>query len=83
MSLFFWKSFKPMNEVTFNINYCHLHHEITDWCRNMLGPGGWTRGSPETWENMGDDCWAMHRGLFGNITYSFKTPKHLSLFLLR
>lgn len=71
-----------MNEITFDKDKYHLHPEMENWCHKNIGPGGWTWGSPTTWEGMGNKIWIMH-SMFGNTTFSFKEEKHLMLFLLR
>ena len=68
--------------ITFGKDKYHLHQEMEKWCREKLGPGGWTYETPKTWEGMGDKVWVIH-SMFGNTTFAFKNPKHFTLFILR
>jgi len=65
--------------ITFGKDRYHQQNEIRDWCKEHVGHGEWTDIMPESWE---DRSWAMY-SMFGNITYAFKDPKHLTAFLLR
>jgi hypothetical protein len=65
--------------VTFGKDRYHQNHEMRDWCKEHIGHGGWTGDMPKTWEGI---SWAMY-GMFGNITYAFNDPKHLTAFILR
>lgn len=69
-------------EITFDKGRYHLHPEMEQWCKDNIGPGGWTWSSPKTWEGMGDKLWIMH-STFGNTTFAFKDPRHYTLFVLR
>ena len=71
-----------MNEITFGKDYYSLNGEMEQWCKKNIGPGGWTYESPKTWEGMQDKIWVMH-SMFGNTTFVFKEPKHLSMFILK
>ena len=72
-----------MNEITFGKDRYSQQNEIADWCREHIGPGGWTLEDYKTWHWTTDGkIWAMY-GMFGNITYAFKEPKHLTAFILR
>ena len=66
--------------ITFGKDRYHQQNEIRAWCTEHVGDGAWARGMPESWEGR---SWAMYGGMFGNITYAFKDPKHLTLFALR
>lgn len=72
--------------ITFGKDRYHQQHEITAWCREYVGHGGWTADMPASWEAMPASwearSWAMY-GMFGNITYAFKESKHLTAFILR
>ncbi len=71
-----------MNFYTFGKDRYHLNGTMEQWCRENIGEGGWTYSNPKTWEGMGDKIWVMS-SMFGNTKFSFKDPKHLTLFLLR
>jgi hypothetical protein len=71
-----------MNFYTFGKDKYHLHPEIEQWCRENIGDGGWSYADPKTWEGMHGKIWVMS-SMFGNTKFSFKDPKHLTLFLLR
>ena len=69
-------------EITFGKDKYHLHPEMEQWCHKNVGPGGWTFGSPKSWEGMGNKLWVMH-SMFGNTTFAFKEEKHYTWFVLR
>jgi hypothetical protein len=69
-------------EITFGKDRYSQHREMEQWCKDNIGPGGWTYSSPKTWEGMGDRIWIMH-STFGNTTFAFKDPRHYTLFVLR
>lgn len=71
-----------MNKITFDKTRYHQQYEMESWCKNNIGPGGWTYESPKTWEGMQDKIWVMH-SMFGNTTFVFKDQKHLSMFILK
>ena len=71
-----------MNEITFGKDRYHLQGEMEQWCKKHIGPGGWTGGSPKTWEGMGDKIWVISC-MFGETTFAFKEQKHYTLFVLR
>ena len=74
-----------MNFYTFGKDRYHLNGTMEQWCRANIGEGGWSYANyanPMTWEGMGDKIWVMS-SMFGNTKFSFKDPKHLTLFLLR
>lgn len=68
--------------ITFGKNLYYLNDAMEVWCAEHIGPGGWTYDTPKTWEGMGRKIWVMH-SMFGNTTFVFKYPKHLTMFLLR
>ena len=68
--------------ITFGKDRFHLNTKMEKWCRDNLGPGGWTYDKPKTWEGMGDKSWSIH-SMFGHTTFAFKDPKHLTMFILR
>jgi hypothetical protein len=68
--------------ITFGKDCYHLNGEMEQWCRDNVGNGGWTYGSPATWEGMEGKIWTMH-SMFGNTTFCFKEAKHLTMFILR
>ena len=71
-----------MNEITFGKGYYHLNGDMEQWCKKYIGEGGWTYDTPKTWEGMQGKIWVMH-SMFGNTTFAFKHPKHLSMFILK
>jgi hypothetical protein len=71
-----------MNFFTFGKDKYHLHPEMEQWCHDNIGKGGWTYTTPKTWKGMGDKIWSID-SMFGNTTFAFKDPKHLTFFLLR
>ena len=71
-----------LNEITFDKHRYHERFNMIAWCIDYLGSDGWTVGQPKTWDGMGNKTWAVSRA-FGNITFSFKDPKHLTLFILK
>jgi hypothetical protein len=72
-----------MNFYTFGKDRYHLNNEMEQWCKENIGQGGWSYANPKTWEGMhGNWIWVMS-SMFGNTTFSFKDPNHLTLFLLR
>lgn len=73
---------KTANLITFGKNQYHLNGDMEQWCRANIGHGGWTYDTPKTWEGMDGKIWVMH-SIFGNTTFAFKYPKHLTLFTLK
>jgi len=69
-------------EITFGKDRYHQQEEMASWCRNNIGPGGWSYTSPKEWAGLQDKIWIMH-SMFGNTTFAFKEPQHLTLFALR
>lgn len=69
-------------EVTFGKDRYHLQREMEFWCRENIGPGCWTSGTPKTWEGMDGNVWTIH-SMFGNTTFCFKEQKHFNWFVLR
>jgi hypothetical protein len=70
------------NWITLGKEQYHLNGAMERWCAEYIGKGGWSFQTPKTWEGMEDKVWIMH-SMFGNTTFTFKEPKHLSMFLLR
>ena len=68
--------------VTFGKDRYHQHTIMEQWCHKNIGKGGWTYSTPKTWEGMDDKVWIVH-SMFGNTTFAFKEPKHLTMFLLK
>jgi hypothetical protein len=68
--------------ITFSKEYYHLNGEMEQWCKNNVGPGKWIGGTLKTWEGMEPNVWVME-SMFGNTTFTFKDPRHLTYFLLR
>jgi len=71
-----------IDNVTFGKDQYHLNREMETWCRDNFGPGKWINGHLKTWEGMEPNVWVM-QSMFGHTTFTFKEPKHLTLFLLR
>lgn len=71
-----------MNEITFGKDRYHQNSEMEYWCKNNIGPGGWTWGTPKTWEGMDDKIWVIY-SMFGNTTFAFKHERDLAFFQLR
>jgi len=71
-----------MNFYTFGKDRYHLNGEMEQWCKENIGEGGWSYSNLKTWEGMHGKIWVMS-SMFGNTKFSFKDPKHLTLFLLR
>ena len=61
-------------EITFGRNYYHILHDIEDWCRKNIGPGGYL---------VNDLCVWKIDTMFGNSTFAFKHEKHYTWFILR
>ncbi len=70
------------NFISFGKKQYHRNIDMVDWCGKHIGPGGWSWGFPDPWEDMEDRIWCVF-GVFGNITFCFKDPKHLTLFILK
>jgi len=67
--------------ITFGKDRYHQHIEMENWCSSKFGPGNWiSERIVKDWEGM-QVTWTIH-SMFGNTTFSFKDPKHLTLFLL-
>jgi hypothetical protein len=47
---------------------------MEQWCRENIGDGGWGGMDGEFW---------YVKSMFGNTTFTFRDPKHLTLFALR
>lgn len=73
---------RTVSYITFGKDRYHLNAVMEYWCADHIGKGGWTYATPETWEGMDGKIWVMH-SMFGNTTFAFKDPKHLTLFILR
>lgn len=68
-----------MNSITLGKDQYHLNGAMERWCEEHIGNGGWhTLDTPPTIEMK----WWM-RSMFGNTTFGFHNPKHLSMFILR
>jgi len=70
-----------MNFITFNNTRFHLNSAMQEWCRENIGPGTWVGGRLKTWDDMEPNTWVIE-SVFGNTTFTFKDPEHLTLFLL-
>ena len=68
--------------ITFSKERYWQHPDMEQWCHKHVGHGGWSYQTPKTWEGMDGKVWVMHN-MFGNITYAFKDPKQLTMFILR
>lgn len=68
--------------ITFSKNRYHENGAMERWCAEHIGKGGWTYDTPKSWEGMDGKVWVMH-SMFGNTTFAFRDPKHLTMFLLR
>jgi hypothetical protein len=62
------------NAVTFGKDRYHLNGAMEQWCRETIGDGGWGGMDGEFW---------YVKSMFGNTTFTFRDPKHLTLFVLR
>ena len=71
-----------MNEIQFGKDRYHQQGDMIAWCQKNVGNGGWTYGTPKVWEGMNDNVWVVW-SMFGNTTFVFKEPKHLSMFILK
>lgn len=70
-------------EITFGKDRYHLNGAMETWCADHIGKGGWTYGSPVTWEGMKSDwVWVIY-SMFGNTTFAFKEQKDYNWFVLR
>lgn len=67
--------------VRFGKSRYHQHMEMCAWCRLIIGEGKWLDGTPKTWAGINVN-WCVD-SMFGTTTFSFKDPKHLTMFLLR
>lgn len=68
--------------TTFGKDSYHLNGEMERWCKEFIGPGGWTYSTPTTWKGMDGKIWIMH-SMFGHTTFAFKNHKDFAYFLLR
>ena len=68
--------------ITFEKNRYHQHIEMVEWCREHCGYGRWLAETPINWLGLEDLNWSVD-SMFGNTTFAFRDPKHLTLFLLR
>jgi hypothetical protein len=72
---------KMSNYITFGKDQYHLQNEMQDWCIERFGQGSWINNrTPKNWEGL--PAWTIH-GMFGITTFSFKDPKHLTMFALK
>ena len=69
-------------KITFGRNRYHQHIEMYNWCERHFGYGKWLSGTPNSWVGLEKLNWCVD-SMFGNTTFAFKDPKHLSMFLLR
>jgi hypothetical protein len=68
--------------ITFGKEQYHLHTEMQNWCTSKFGPGNWiSERVVKDWEGMQVN-WTIH-SMFGNTTFCFKDPKHLTWFILK
>ncbi len=67
---------------TFGKDCYHQHSEMIQWCEDNIGKGRWLSGTPRTWEGLEELNWSVD-SMFGNTTFAFKDPKHLTWFMLR
>ena len=68
--------------ITFGKHMYHLNIEMENWCREFIGAGKWLSGTPKTWKGLEMLDWTVD-SMFGNTTFAFKDPKHLTIFTLR
>lgn len=74
---------KPVEHIIrFGKDRYHQHIEMCDWCRDNCGPGKWTSETATTWVGFENLNWLVD-SMFGNTTFAFRDPKHLTMFLLR
>lgn len=66
------------NFITFGKRRYHQHPEMEAWCAEKIGKGGWRYRLDQEWTT---DLWGV-KSMFGHTTFSFKEPKHLTMFLL-
>lgn len=68
--------------ITFGKNRYHQQTEMVEWCKEHCGFGTWSYSTPTTWEGLVKMNWSVD-STFGNTTFAFRDPKHLTLFVLR
>ena len=68
--------------IRFGKDRYHQHLEMEQWCKENIGPGGWTQEAAVTREGFGNKIWLIHC-MFGNTTFSFKEEKDFMWFKLR
>ena len=69
-------------EVRFGKDRYHQHLEMTKWCNENIGIGGWSYDAPKDWKAMEGCIWVIHC-TFGNTVFAFKEVKDASMFILR
>ena len=65
-------------KITFGKDRYYQHLEMEQWCREVIGNGGWHTIDSRPAEL---DWWM--NSMFGNTTFAFKQEKHYTLFILR
>jgi len=73
---------KVQYHKTFGKSRYHQQIEMVAWCRVNCGYGKWLTQTPNSWLGLEDLNWTVD-SIFGNTTFSFKNPKHYTMFLLR
>jgi hypothetical protein len=69
-------------EVRFGKDRYHQHEEMIKWCKEVIGYGGWSWVTPDSWDRVGGKLWLVHSA-FGNTVFAFKEEKDASMFILR
>jgi hypothetical protein len=68
-------------EVRFGKDRYHQQSEMTLWCHENIGMGGWTYETPKTWVGY-NGIWVIHC-TFGNTVFAFKEEADASMFILK
>ena len=70
------------HKIQFGKRFYHLQRDMELWCRENIGPGGWSYDSPTVWEGLEPKVWIMDSA-FGTTTFTFKDEKKAAWFALR
>ncbi len=63
-----------MHEVVFGRDKYHLQGDMTKWCKENIGIGGWLKEEGQVWSV---------DSAFGNTFFKFNNESDMTLFLLR
>ena len=72
-----------VNQIHFGKSKYHQNTEMTQWCTDNIGVGGWVNGDGTAYTIYADEyTWTVH-SMFGTTTFNFANAADLTLFALK